>query len=550
MITRESLLTDSGEPNLWLQHIMILLVCLFSFFIHITIDELEVMEARNFVTAREMVTDGSWLLPTMNGELRIAKPPLPTWITAFAIMMGGSADNMLAMRIPAAVTATLMVFLVFGFLRTLTHKDPLLPFIIATLFAVNAYVIVLGRRNSWDIYAHFFMMATIWALWVGWEENNHSFTPFVIAGISSGLSFLSKGPVDFYSLLLPFSIAYGVSFGFKPFWQKKSKLLLFIVIAFVISAAWPLYVYINIPKASMAVAHEEVGAWKYDWARPIYYYLNFPLFAGAWIILLVAYFIKPFSKPRVQTYLNYFFPLIWFLATLVLLSLIPSKKERYLMPASIPMSMMIGLLVHSVYKRYQLYQQTKGDRLLINLHTGLMVFMSLTVPVAFYFLDKNTQMSILSWSGLVAVYAIIIWLVYKAGKNRRIISLFALTQVFMCISIVLLWPGISMKDHKNKEFKSIRELRHVHNVSGLEFYSPSPVSFRAVWDIGQKVLPWEYDKESIPPGRRFVLFFGDRKAADQFAADYGGKITFTLLDEYKYDPTKPDRSIVAALVQS
>ena len=113
----ENQYTDSGCLKPWLQLVLILGVCVFSFFINITVDELEVMEARNFVTAREMVTDGSWLLPTMNGELRIAKPPLPTWITAVIIMMGADADNMLAMRIPAAVTATFMVFIVFGFFQ-------------------------------------------------------------------------------------------------------------------------------------------------------------------------------------------------------------------------------------------------------------------------------------------------------------------------------------------------------------------------------------------------------------------------------------------------
>ncbi|HNQ27790.1 MAG TPA: glycosyltransferase, partial [Aquaticitalea sp.] len=39
-----------------------------------------IMEARNFITAREMVDDGNWLLTTMNGEARYEKPPLPTWL--------------------------------------------------------------------------------------------------------------------------------------------------------------------------------------------------------------------------------------------------------------------------------------------------------------------------------------------------------------------------------------------------------------------------------------------------------------------------------------
>lgn len=40
----------------------------------------DIMESRNIITAREMVSDGNWLVPTMNGELRLEKPPLPTWV--------------------------------------------------------------------------------------------------------------------------------------------------------------------------------------------------------------------------------------------------------------------------------------------------------------------------------------------------------------------------------------------------------------------------------------------------------------------------------------
>lgn len=53
----------------------------------------DIMEARNMVTAREMVHDGNWLVPTMNGDLRLEKPPLPTWLTAVAEMI--SPDNRL-----------------------------------------------------------------------------------------------------------------------------------------------------------------------------------------------------------------------------------------------------------------------------------------------------------------------------------------------------------------------------------------------------------------------------------------------------------------------
>ena len=71
---------------------VILLICIISFFINNRVVVPDIMEARNMVTAREMVHDGNWLVPTMNGDLRLEKPPLPTWLTAVAEMI--SPDNL------------------------------------------------------------------------------------------------------------------------------------------------------------------------------------------------------------------------------------------------------------------------------------------------------------------------------------------------------------------------------------------------------------------------------------------------------------------------
>ena len=120
----------------------------------------------------------------------------------------------------------------------------------------------------------------------------------------------------------------------------------------------------------------------------------------------------------------------------------------------------------------------------------------------------------------------------------------------MCLSITALWHGLSMEDHENKEFKSIRELRLAHDVSDLDFYSTSPIKILAIWDIGQKVLPWTFDKTTIPRGRKYVLFFKSREEVQQFTSDYGHNITLTILDEYKWNSTNPDKLIIAALVES
>ena len=85
---------------------VILLICIISFFINNRVVVPDIMEARNMVTAREMVHDGNWLVPTMNGDLRLEKPPLPTWLTAVAEMI--SPDNLALQRAMAGFAAILL----------------------------------------------------------------------------------------------------------------------------------------------------------------------------------------------------------------------------------------------------------------------------------------------------------------------------------------------------------------------------------------------------------------------------------------------------------
>lgn len=63
-----------------------LLILLYTgIFAHRALLGVDIMEARNLITAREMIETGYWFLPTLHGESRLAKPPLPTWLTAAAI---------------------------------------------------------------------------------------------------------------------------------------------------------------------------------------------------------------------------------------------------------------------------------------------------------------------------------------------------------------------------------------------------------------------------------------------------------------------------------
>lgn len=73
-------------------------------------------EARRAIPASNIFVTGDWLLPRLNGELYLTKPPLLYWLAAgFAHLFG--AANEWAVRLPSAVAATVMAWVVYRYAR-------------------------------------------------------------------------------------------------------------------------------------------------------------------------------------------------------------------------------------------------------------------------------------------------------------------------------------------------------------------------------------------------------------------------------------------------
>lgn len=85
---------------------LLLLVFCCSFFINNGAIFADIMESRNIITAREMVYDHNWLVPTMNGELRL-KSLLSHLIAAITEMI--SPDNLPLQRAMAGFAAVMLV---------------------------------------------------------------------------------------------------------------------------------------------------------------------------------------------------------------------------------------------------------------------------------------------------------------------------------------------------------------------------------------------------------------------------------------------------------
>lgn len=143
--------------------------------------EVNIMEARNFISAREMVQNKEYLLTTLNGEPRYQKPPLPTWLTAASGRIFGF-DSLNTLRLPVAAVTFLLVF-AFYYCSKLLGLSSKHRFNNALILITSFYIFFAGRDNQWDMYTHSFMLVSIYFLWKVFQNESGGLRNSFFAGL-------------------------------------------------------------------------------------------------------------------------------------------------------------------------------------------------------------------------------------------------------------------------------------------------------------------------------------------------------------------------------
>lgn len=412
--------------------LLLALLCIVAFFVNNGLLRPDIMETRNLETAREMADGGDWLVPRMNGEYRLEKPPLPTWFAALAQL--AAPDNLGVQRTVSGLAGCMLVVFFFLLAKKTTRRDDYA--FIASLMLITCYQIILQARTAtWDIYCHAFMMGGIYFLWRGLYENAHIWRNMTLAGIMTGLSFMSKGPVSLYALLLPWLIA-TLAMRRPCMKGRKMPLAVMVVLAAAISSWWYLLILTVHPEAAQYVIHKETGSWKNHNVRPWFYYWRFFVETGIWSPLMLLALAFPVWRKKLGLLRNpYTMALLWTTAQLVLLSLMPEKKMRYLLPMMMPCCYTMAFLLT-------------------------------------YWCDKS-----------------------RKNTARKIVV--GIAVVFAAAEVFAM-PVVA-KVFSNPEYKSISATRNMAELEGVPFYSNGGEQLRieVVYAAGRIIRPLEYSSPSI-----------------------------------------------------
>ncbi|MFD1064104.1 ArnT family glycosyltransferase [Winogradskyella litorisediminis] len=458
-----------------------------------------IMEARNFVSAREMLTDNNWLLTTFNGEPRYQKPPLPTWITAcFGYLFG--YQTVWALRFPAA----LMVFvscLGTYFISKDIFQNKNSAFIVALVTLTSLYIVAIIFEAPWDIYAHGFMILAIYGFFKILTIKTFLVKYYLLFAICLTASILSKGPVSIYVLFLPFLISYGIVFGYKLKFKFIVKLIILIAIGFIAGSSWYIYVRYEDAQSFSKIAIEETTRWKNYETKPFLYYWNFFTQSGLWTILALTGLIFPYMKRRVENIKSYKLVLCWTLIAIVFLSLIPTKKTRYVMPVLLPLSLVIGFYMNFQIKNFK-NLKSNYHRLPIYVTFSIIASVGLAIPFALYFVAEDYDLKL--WILFLVGFAIIYYLsslIFKFLKHKKLkLSFYAVVALYTSFGILLVPFS---KPLIKENFETIQEL----NNPEFELYYLGYATPEQIFYNGDKIPNILKNIENITKGKKEVFVF-------------------------------------------
>lgn len=465
---------------------LLVLLTAVTFFVHTGALPTDIMEMRNMVTAREMVEDGNWMVPTMNGELRLEKPPLPTWVAA--AIWTACPDSLAVERLAPALMGCVMTLFLFLICHCLSRRENF-PFYACVVFLTCYNVVLMGRSATWDIYCHAFMMGAVYFLWRALRERGPQWERFAAAGVMMGLSFLSKGPVAFYALLLPALVAI-LADGGLSLRGKVRPFLLMIALMIVAGGWWYACLLALHPDAVAAVAGKESGSWMNHNVRPWYYYWRFFTEMGVWaLLMLAALFVGWWHRHNVMKR-EYVFSIAWVLAALVLLSLMPEKKMRYLLPMMPACAMAVACVL------IELEETRKKNKLILWTFriTCVVVGLVCVALLPALLLMPQTKGLVCGWA--VWTELILLWLpaivVFVALRHSRPGGLvIGVAMVFVVAECFLLSPiGHAFG---NPDAYSISHIRSDNRLKGLPLYydsnNPDGLRIELVYEAGRKIRP-------------------------------------------------------------
>jgi len=289
---------------------------------------------------REMRASRNLVLPTLNGEPYTHKPPLHFWMM-YALSIPFGVFSIWPYVLPSLIAYWALIILLKRF------GDELFPgsgWIAAFVFATFYLIWGLAQTARMDLTFTFLITLGMQRLWRFLRQ--HRSNDLILSAVWLGIAILVKGPMAFVMPLLVL-VLYRIRGPALP----RGRYLTALVTVALIPLLWlipalmaggkgyaeELLVKQNVGRAVNSFAHK---------GPPWYYLMHAPGTFFPWAFVAVVVLVAMFRRPRGESAEAQRFALYWILSVFLPFSLISGKLDVYMVPAMVPLALLIGAFVH------------------------------------------------------------------------------------------------------------------------------------------------------------------------------------------------------------
>lgn len=322
-------------------------------------------ENLNAATVLEMHREGRWLMPTLNNQPRLAKPPLTAWTSA-TLIPPSSLTNLdspdratrdraydrlaLLLRWPSLVLACAVVLGTYWLGRE--TESPQFGWCAAIVCASCLLFLRFARSATTDVQL---------ACWVALA--NALFASAVFSGVrvwkllgiavALGLSVLAKGPVGLLQTCVPWLVFALLdrpsrsAFFARPA-RHSTMIAIIAIICLALSVPWFAWVLLQHAQASSIWWNEVTREGATTLERDAWYsYVSVFLAAMPWTAFFIAGLATAFSERSTRTAK---LTLSLLIVPILLMSLAKDKNDRYLVPLLPAVSMLTAMALRAQFR--------------------------------------------------------------------------------------------------------------------------------------------------------------------------------------------------------
>jgi len=389
-------------------------------------------EARYALLARNMIEHGHWLVPHIDGEVHLEKPPLYMWTIAVLSLIPGDVNEWTA-ALPAAVSGIAGVGMTFVLGRRLF--GPLGAFLAALALATTSGYFWLARAVLADMTMTFFIVCSVWAFWSAIESPGSDVRPMIVCYVCLGLALSSKGPAG----LLPV-VVFAAFLITEDGWRGVRRLRLPMGAAIVALIASPWAAAFALQRETnylqTVLRDDYMGPHVAMWGR-----VGEVFFAAGplglkflpWSLFVPAALWYGCRDADAATRRAFRFLLCWALVYVVLITITSHRRERYLLPVYPALALMVG----GLWQRWM----RSPDRRALRIHgwlwsaTAAVAAIVLVSPLPLrteeaVLLPASLGLKIVVAAGILASGAVGLWAA-SAGRTRVAFAIIALTTASM-----------------------------------------------------------------------------------------------------------------------